>query len=154
MIGLVAVPLALQGVTMFFDEFHFHRRRGLTRWERLGHPLDTTTVLACLAVAIIAPPTAAWLGVYVGLSAFSCLFITKDESIHAKQCSPVEHWLHAVLFVLHPIVLGCVALLWMRGFRAIVVAQAALTLAFGAYQLLYWNLTWRPSWIRRPTRAR
>ena len=154
MIALLALPLGIQGVAMFFDELHFHRRRGLPPWERIGHPLDTATVLACFAIAVLAPPTTGWLASYVALAAFSCLFVTKDEPIHAKRCSPGEHWLHAVLFVMHPIVLAAVALLWIRGLRVLVLAQAALTLAFGTYQLLYWNVTWRPQWIRRHTRSR
>jgi len=153
-IALLTLPLALQALAMLFDEVHFHRRRGLRRWERIGHPLDTLTVLACVALASAAPPTKGWVGVYVGLAAFSCLFITKDEAVHAKECSPGEHWLHAVLFVLHPVVLAALALCWMRSLRAIVVAQGALTLAFGAHQLVCWNLTWRPTWLRRPTHAR
>jgi hypothetical protein len=153
-IALLAVPLVLQALAMFFDELHFHRQRALPRWERVGHPLDTCTVLACFAVAALAPPTTTWLAVYVALAAFSCLFITKDEAVHAERCSPGEHWLHSVLFVLHPIVLGAVALFWVRGLGTFVVAQAAMTLAFGLYQFVYWNLSWRPSWLRRPTRAR
>jgi hypothetical protein len=151
-IALLALPLGLQAVAMCFDEAHFHRARGLPRWERIGHPLDTSTVLACFALAVVAPPTTGWLGLYVALSAFSCLFVTKDEPIHARRCTPGEQWLHAILFVLHPIVLAVVAIFWIRGLRAFVVAQALLTLSFGAYQLVYWNLTWRPSWMRRPTR--
>jgi hypothetical protein len=153
-IELAFLPLALQAAAMFFDEVHFHRHRGLSRWERIGHPLDTGTVLACFGVAIAALPTRRWLVVYAALAGFSCLFITKDEPVHARECSPGEHWLHAVLFVLHPIVLAAVALLWARGLRTFVVAQAAMTFAFGAYQLLYWNLPWRPSWSRRSTRVR
>jgi hypothetical protein len=154
LIGLLALPLVVQGVAMFFDEIHFHRRRGLARWERIGHPLDTCTVLACFALALLVPPTSGWLGVYTGLAAFSCLFITKDEWVHAQHCSPGEHWLHSILFVLHPLVLAAVAVLWMHGLRLFVVGQATLTLAFGAYQTLYWNLSWRPSWSRRSTPVR
>ncbi len=154
MIALLALPLALQAVAMFFDEVHFHRRRGLSRWERVGHPLDTLTVLACFAVAIAAPCTTRSLVVYIALASFSCLFVTKDEPVHARDCSPGEHWLHAVLFVLHPVALAAVAVLWMRGLHKFVLAQAALTFAFGAYQLLYWNVSWRPSWTRRTTHAR
>jgi hypothetical protein len=153
-IGLALVPLVLQAAAMFFDEVHFHRQRGLARWERVGHPLDTCTVLACFGLALAAPPTTRWLSVYVALGAFSCLFITKDEPVHARECSPGEHWLHAVLFVLHPIVLASVALLWFEGWRSLIVGQVALTFAFGLYQIVYWNLTWRPSWWRPPTRAR
>jgi hypothetical protein len=153
-IVLLGVPLALQALAMLFDEVYFHRRRGLPLWERVGHPLDTSSVLACFAVALFAPWTTRWLAVYVALSVFSCLFITKDEAIHAERCSAGEHWLHSVLFVLHPIVLAATALLWMRGLRALLLAQTGLTLGFGAYQLVYWNLTWRPSWTRRQTSAR
>ncbi len=38
------IPFALQTCCMAVDEVHFHRQRGLPRWERLGHPLDTLTV--------------------------------------------------------------------------------------------------------------
>jgi hypothetical protein len=153
-IALVFFPLALQALAMVFDELHFHRRRGLPRWERIGHPLDTSTVLACLAVAAFAPPTRSWLVVYGVLGAFSCFFITKDEPVHARLCEAGEHWLHAVLFVLHPVVLAAVAVLWLHGLHALVLAQGAVTLAFGAYQTAYWNVTWRPSWWQQTARAR
>jgi hypothetical protein len=128
---------------MLVDELYFHRRRRLPRWERLGHPLDTLSVLACYAVVLaLAPGGNVW-PVYAGLAVISCVFVTKDEFIHAGLCSRGEHWLHAVLFVLHPVVFGAVALLWVRGWREVVAVQAALTLAFGVYQLLYWNVPWR-----------
>jgi hypothetical protein len=152
-IALAFVPLGLQAAAMFFDEVHYHRRRGLPLWERIGHPLDTCTVLACFVLALLAPPTRGWLIAYASLAAFSCLFITKDEPVHARSCTPGEQWLHAVLFVLHPVVLASVALFWTRGMRAIVAGQVALTLAFGVYQVVYWNL-WRPRWWRSPNRAR
>ena len=39
------LPFFLQGLAIFFDEFYFHHRRGLGKWEKVGHPLDTLTVL-------------------------------------------------------------------------------------------------------------
>ncbi len=139
---LAAVPVAIQGLAMAFDELHFHRRRGLPRWERIGHPLDTLTVLACYAVAITFPLTASSGWTYLVLAAFSCLFVTKDELVHAKHCEPVEHWLHALLFVLHPIVLASVGFMWLKDARTLVLVSAALTLSFGIYQALYWNTPW------------
>lgn len=146
---LLALPLGAQALAMLVDELHFHRRRRLPRWERIGHPLDTATVLACFAVAIALPPRAPAMYVYGALATFSCLFVTKDEAVHLKHCSAGEQWLHSVLFTLHPIVLASVALLWWRGLRAVLVVQAALTLAFGVYQIVYWNLPRRISWRRR-----
>jgi hypothetical protein len=137
----------MQAALMLIDEFHFHRTRRLPRWERIGHPLDTLTVLVCYAMTIVLSPTHGAIAAYVAGAVFSCLFVTKDEFVHAKLCSPGEHWLHATLFVAHPIVLGLAAFLWIRGEqRPLLVAQAALTLLFGAYQTVYWNLPWqRPS---------
>jgi len=125
---------------MLVDELHFHRRRGLPRWERIGHPLDTLTLLACYAVAIFFPPTRAALWTFAALGAFSCLFITKDEWVHARLATSGEHWLHSVLFVAHPIVLAAVAWLWIDGQQTLIRVQAALTVAFGMYQAIYWQL--------------
>jgi hypothetical protein len=127
---------------MFVDEIHFHRQRGLPRWERIGHPIDTLSVLVCYSVALTARPSAVALALYAGLATLSCVLITKDEFVHSRRCVPGEQWLHSLLFVLHPIVLGAAALLWFRHKTAILAVQSALTLAFGCYQLLYWNLPW------------
>jgi 2-polyprenyl-6-hydroxyphenyl methylase / 3-demethylubiquinone-9 3-methyltransferase len=133
--ALLVVPLALQAVAMAVDEGWFHRRRGLPRWERIGHPLDTLTIALCLGWLLIAGPDA----VYVALAVGSTLFVTKDEWVHARHCSPGEQWLHAVLFALHPVVLAMFALLWWQGATTILAVQLALVLAFGVYQVVYWN---------------
>jgi hypothetical protein len=142
-----AVAIAVFGVQaalMVVDEFHFHRERRLPRWERIGHPLDTMSVFACYAVVLAFSPSDRAVGSYVALAAFSCVFVTKDEIVHARLCGPAEHWLHAVLFVLHPVVLALAALLWVQGgHRALLAAQALVTLAFGVYQAVYWNLRWK-----------
>src|SRR5258708_18222986 len=110
------VPIGVfgtQAALMVVDEFYFHHKRSLPRWERIGHPLDTLSVLVCYAISLAFSPTHGWLGLYALAAAFSCLLITKDEFVHAKLCGPGEHWLHAVLFVLHPVVLTLAAILWV-----------------------------------------
>ena len=139
---LAAIPFGLQGLATLVDELYFHRRRGLSQWERIGHPLDTLTVLGCYAVALALPLILASLWVYVAFAVFSCLFVTKDEIVHAKYCEPLEHWVHALLFVLHPIVLASMAFLWLNGVRTLMLVQGLLTLAFGLYQTFYWNTSW------------
>ncbi|HEX2671359.1 MAG TPA: hypothetical protein VHM25_10835, partial [Polyangiaceae bacterium] len=133
MLQLLLLPVLLQGLAMFVDEFVFHRKRGLPRWERLGHPLDSLTVALCYAWLVLVPaghPHA--LGIYVGLCAFSCLFITKDEMVHSKLCAPLETWLHAVLFVLHPVVFLTLGLVWRSGTQAWVL-KAALGSTLGLF---------------------
>lgn len=134
------IPIALQGVVMVIDEGWFHRARGLPRWERIGHPLDTLTIVVCLAwLVATSPGSPAALPVYVGLAVLSTLFVTKDEAVHARLCSPGEHWLHSLLFVLHPIVLAAFGYLWWTGVVGLLVGQLGIAIAFMAYQVIYWN---------------
>jgi len=142
MLPLLLFPAFLQALAMFVDEFVFHRKRGLPRWERLGHPLDTLTAAICYGWLVAVPATQPRaLGVYVGLCACSCLFITKDEIVHARLCEPLETWLHAVLFVLHPIVFLAFGLIWISGTQPWILTGAlASTLALLVYQGVYWNM--------------
>jgi hypothetical protein len=158
---LWTLPLAAQGLLMGTDELWFHRRRGLPRWERIGHPIDTASVLLCLLVPGLAAPSPASVAAYGALALLSCALVTKDEPVHSARCSPGEHWIHAALFVLHPVVFAVSALLWSardgQPLAAAVAAWSGLALpepalaaallraqlvavaGFGAYQLLYWN---------------
>jgi hypothetical protein len=134
------IPFVLQGGAMFVDEFHFHHKRGLPKWERIGHPLDTLTVLACFLYIMLTPFTENALKVYLTLVIFSCLFITKDELIHSEQCCPHEQWLHALLFILHPIILGSAAWLWINGQgETLFLIQFSIIFIFLCYQIIYWN---------------
>jgi hypothetical protein len=144
---MLLVPLFLQAAVMIVDEFHCHRRRGLPLWERLGHPLDTLSVIACVGWLLRARPSQGALAAYVALCAFSCLLITKDELIHRELCDGLEHWLHSLLFVLHPVTLLALGRLWWSGeAHGALVAQFSALIAFAAYQLVYWNLARSPSY--------
>src|SRR4029077_8921494 len=114
--------------------------RGLPRWERIGHPLDTLTVVACYAWLSATQPSRAAMTVYVVLAVFSSLFVTKDEPIHRRLCTPAECWLHGVLFIVHPVVLACFAWAWTVGALWVVHVQLVLTLAVLVHQVLYWNV--------------
>jgi hypothetical protein len=147
MLALLLLPAGLQALAMAADEWICHRRRGLPKWERIGHPLDTLSVAVCYAWLIVSRPSEPHgLHVYIGLAALSCLVITKDEPVHAKLCDAHESWLHAVLFVLHPIVFMAFALIWLSAENPQVIAlQCALTVAFAIYQIAYWSLIWKPN---------
>jgi hypothetical protein len=153
------LPFGLQMVCMAFDELYFHRRRGLPRWERIGHPLDTLTVLICLLWLLSVPPGSAAIAIYAGLGIFSCLFVTKDEQVHLHHCDAAEQWVHALLFTLHPLVLLSAGLLWPAAHgirnagtgwihyagneRTLLTALCAVVFGFGMFQFIYWNLLWR-----------
>ena len=67
------LPFLVQMIVIGIDEFYFHIRRGLPKWERWGHPLDTLTVLGCFLFVLWVPFTAFTLKIYIGIALFSCL---------------------------------------------------------------------------------
>lgn len=157
---LAPLPFLIHSAMMLVDEIWYHRRRGLPAWERWGHPLDTLTVLVCYGMALALPHGPGSLALFAGAALFSCLFVTKDEWIHAQRCSGGEMWLHAALFVMHPILLGIAGAHWFLAspsaqgaspdegsafFASFLAVQTAVTALFLCYQLLYWNGPWKPA---------
>lgn len=142
---ILLVPAFLQALAMIADEGVFHRRRGLNRWERIGHPFDALCVAGCYAWLLSRSPTDPnALAIYIGLAAVSCVLITKDEFVHARVCKPLEHWLHAVLFVLHPIVFLAFGVIWWNGGGELWIAlQLGLTVACALHQVVYWSIAWK-----------
>ncbi len=161
MIILLLAPFIVQTLVILIDEFYFHVRRGLPKWERLGHPLDTLTVLICFLFVIFVPYSSLALKIYIGMAILSCIFVTKDEFVHKECCPASEQWLHALLFLNHPVVLASAGLIWLTLGRAEVPpwldglipygqmlstflwAQSGMIALFFLYQLVYWNLLWK-----------
>ena len=141
--------LLLQAVTMLVDEFYFHHKRGLGLWESLGHPLDTLTVIATFSVVCFFPATLFYKMLYIGLSTFSCFFVTKDEFVHQKLCSWQENWTHALLFMAHPVLFIGAYFLWIESmnssflfglnFKDFIFTHLIILTSFMLYQFLYWN---------------
>lgn len=154
---LILLPFLLQMIVIGVDEFYFHLKRGLPKWERLGHPLDTLTVLACFLFVLCVPYSPLSLKIYIGLALFSCIFVTKDEFVHKEHCPASEQWLHALLFINHPLVLTSAGLIWRvlqhtetplwlqsllpfaGSLRLMLLMQVIFTGAFFIYQTIYWN---------------
>lgn len=161
------LPFLLQAAAIIFDEFYFHVRRGLPKWERIGHPVDTFSVLICFIWVVVMPFTPENLKIYIFLAAFSCLMVTKDEFVHKHHCKASENWLHALLFILHPICLTCAGLIWPIIQKApapkwlillldrpaileqFITMQAGIMGLFFFYQVIYWNFLWKKQKVIR-----
>ena len=102
---LSLLPFALQALAIAFDEGYFHVRRGLPKWERIGHPIDTLSVLLCMGFVLFVPFSSHALIYYCLLASFSTILVTTDEFVHKHHCPASENWIHAILFTLHPITL-------------------------------------------------
>lgn len=158
---IALIPFLAQAIVIFFDETLFHLKRGLPLWERIGHPIDTFSVLICMVFILFVPFSMGTLKIYIGLSLFSSILVTKDEFVHKHHCPWVEHWLHALLFILHPITLGIAGLIWpvVQGvevapwitkwldhplfLRRFLIGQAVSMGLFFCYQTIYWNVLWK-----------
>jgi hypothetical protein len=137
------LPFIIQGILMGVDE-RLHQKRGLSLWEKLGHPLDSLTVFIPLTLAGLRDYSKDRLTVFIVFSVFSCLFITKDEFVHSEECSPFENWLHAVLFVLHPMIFLCTAIIWKyHPTNEFLSLQPLMVGAFMIYQILRWSIPWK-----------
>lgn len=137
------IPFILQGILMGVDE-RIHMKRGLGLWERLGHPLDSLTVFVPLAFIAIKECTQETLTIYIILASFSCLFVTKDEFVHSHECAGFENWLHAILFVMHPVVFLCAFLLWRdHPEDQFIHFQPLVVGIFMLYQILRWSIPWK-----------
>ncbi len=124
------------------DEFYFHRRRGLPLWERRGHPLDTAVYFLAVLIAALLPFSSGALKAFVGLAVFSSLLIVKDEPVHARLCAAGEHVCHAFLFMLHPLALVAIGVLWSFGGREsemLLRSFAGGIFVFGTYQYAFWR---------------
>ncbi len=106
--------------------------------------MDTLSLCICLAWCVFVPYSSAALSFYIGLALVSCLLVTKDEWVHARLCTPGEQWLHALLFILHPIVLINLGWIWAHSelqqtyLKALEIITAITGLYF-IYQVVYWN---------------
>jgi hypothetical protein len=138
---ILYLPLVIQGGLMVVDE-GLHQRRGLGRWERIGHPLDTLTVILTLFILLRSDPGILNMS-FLGAAFFSCLFITKDEWVHQRECSGFEQWLHALLFIMHPLIFTSAFFLWQQG-DPVVPVLLGVTVFFFFYQILRWGPWWKP----------
>lgn len=141
--SLFLIASAVQGGAILIDEFFFHRRRGLPLWERIGHPLDTLTVILCLLFLYFTERNPTTEKIYYVMAIFSSICVTKDEWIHRKHCSSEEMWLHAVLFMMHPLVLFSAMLEWENS-RSAFLSLAVSVSVFLLYQVIYWNFVAPP----------
>jgi hypothetical protein len=158
---LILVPFIIQAIVILLDEYIFHIKRGLPKWERIGHPLDTLSVIGCFAFVLFVPYESGMIKYYVITAIFSCLLITKDEFVHKHHCPAAEQWLHAILFVNHSILLAVMGLMWPKihgqdvfdwlPSSEILVpflwAQGIFASLFFLYQVIYWNFIYVPERI-------
>ncbi|MGZ3769402.1 MAG: hypothetical protein ACXVCP_03010 [Bdellovibrio sp.] len=136
---LFITATVIQSLAILFDEFYFHRKRGLPKWEIIGHPIDTSLVIACFLFLALAEKNPTNEIIYYILATASCVCVTKDEWVHHKYCSGSEMWLHAVLFMMHPLILFSAVNIWEDN-QALFLGLSGGIFVFLLWEILYWNI--------------
>ena len=129
-LAFLLAPFLLFSAVLSVDEMYYHRKRGLPKWERVGHPIDALAsafAWAWIALNDYNPNDPTNLYVYIGLVAFACFLSTKDEWIHSELCPPGEQWMHSMMFMLNPTHFFVGGFIW-------VCAPAALSTPVGPWQ--------------------
>jgi hypothetical protein len=152
---LLLLPFILQAIVILVDEFYFHWKRSLPLWEKVSHPLDVCTLLGCFLWLANTSYSEQNLLIFTGLATFSCIFVTKEEWIHARLCDAGEQWIHSLLFLLQPAALISAGVIlahqsptaatptsleaaasWLY---PIIPLQIGFQLAFLVYQIVFWG---------------
>lgn len=138
-----------QVAIMAFDEFHYHRRRGLEKFERWSHLADTTLFFAAVILPMLLIPSPFNIGIYIFFAVASAVITTKDEWIHIRSCSGGEQWCHSILFLLHGAILVVLGILWNMDASSLILRTLPIPVGlWGIYQFFYWNVFYENSRAR------
>lgn len=104
----------LASIFFLIDE-PMHMKRGLSQWEKISHIIDAFCTTCTYAIGYLALLTNSsflfWL--YCAFALITICISFKDEWIHANECPPEEHLVHASMFAINGIcyVLGAFIIL-------------------------------------------
>lgn len=127
------------------DEYYFHRKRQLCRLEVYSLLIDGALYLIPLGIAIFAPISDSWKLLYIAFATLSCLSVAKNEWFY-HHIEKKERTLHALLYLLHPILLYSFYLSWVENyfvhnlnFWIIQICYLGFGFKTLSYQIIYWN---------------
>ena len=112
MIAGVASLFAIYFGLYAADELVFHRKRGLHPTARWGHPTDLLLLAACAAYTLIVPYGDLTKIPFGILALFALISPLKDERLHAGKTDGSEQLVHAIRYMLQPLVIIMLGGLW------------------------------------------
>ena len=145
MITFLLIIMSLQVILFHVDEYYFHRKRGLSKYEIASAITDGAFYVLPLIIATFAKFDSIWKTIFIVLAGISCLSIAKNELFYpALQVK--ERIIHSLLYVLHPILLYSFYISWKGNFFDAYPNFWILQLLYVAigfktviYQIIYWN---------------
>ncbi|MCO4794186.1 MAG: hypothetical protein KC493_10755 [Bacteriovoracaceae bacterium] len=135
----------IHGLLFRIDEFKFHKKRGLKKVELINALFDGALFIGALIIPLFTTYSYWWEKLYIAMCICSCLSIIKNEFFY-KGLEIGERVTHALLYVLHPVILFAYYdgwkvnyfdnhyYVWMIQLLYVFLGVQAIT-----YQIIYWN---------------
>jgi hypothetical protein len=129
-----------------YDEYALKRKRSLSQSEINSALIDGFLFLSIVALTIFTNFSSTLSYVYIGLAVLSCASIIKNEFFYPDTIKREERVVHALMYVLHPLILYCFYTSWSMNFfitNMTYWTMQLLYLILGfktiTYHVIYWN---------------
>lgn len=146
MVLFISLTTTLHALVFFYDEYILHKKRVLSQKEVNSGLIDGLLFLSTVAMTLFTTYTKQLGYLYIALGFLSCLAILKHELFLPSDISPKERLVHAILYVLHPLILYAFYTSWKMNFFATNLTYWMLQLGYFAlgfkaisYHVIYWN---------------
>ncbi len=146
MVLFITITTVLHACLFGYDEYFLKRKRELSQAEINSGILDGILFLFVVSLTIFTTFSESLGYIYIGFSGLSCISIVKNEFFYPKDIERVERIVHALLYVLHPLILYCFYASWKMGFFVSDMTYWMLQLCYlilgvktVTYHIVYWN---------------
>ena len=146
MVIFITFTTVIHAIAFTFDEYILNKKRNLSQKEINSALLDGILYLAAVALTIFTTFSENLGRVYIGLALLSCISVVKNEAIYPGNIPKIERITHAMLYVLHPLILYAFYISWAQNFFQTNMTYWMLQLGYFvlglkaiSYHMIYWN---------------
>ena len=146
MVGFITFITLFHAVLYFLDEHIFHRERGLSTNEIKSGVFDGILFVITVGLTIFTTYSESLSYLYITLATLSCLSIIKHEYFYPEVLSKKERLTHALLYIVHPLILYAFYLSWQSNlfdqnllYWMLQLAYFALAFKSASFYIIYWN---------------
>lgn len=146
MVIFITITTLLHGILFTFDEYIVHKKRSLSQKEVNSGLIDGVLFLSTVALTLFTKFSSLLEIIYISLGFLSCVAIIKHEMFLPPDITKRERVIHAVLYILHPLILYAFYVSWKSDFFNTNLTYWMMQLGYFAlgfkaitYHVIYWN---------------
>ncbi len=150
MVLFISITTIFHAFAFAYDEYVLNKRRDLSQGEINSALIDGIIYLSTVAFTIFTTYSDVLGSLYVFLASCSCISIIKNEYFYPNNLPKIERIIHAILYILHPLILYAFYLSWKENFFQTNMTYWMLQLGYMAlgfkamsYHVIYWNFIHR-----------